>query len=415
MADSVSPSSGMSFGSVLSALSSGVGLLGSIGNLFSSDQDDSKAYYQQRSLMEYNNKFQSEENQKSRDYTSAMYDKQWSDLTSWNDYKNVVKRAIGAGVSPSAIFQSGAPAQLGGISPASVGHTASPSPGYGDIVNPVNRQAESFHSVASGLQALSQAAKSGIETTKIGSLMQSEMEANLVRAGLERVQQDAQAFELSLRQVFGEKLYQSQLGTQFAQAINAFAQASLFAQQGLTEESKRELNKAHASLAKAQESMSREQANLYNVTAEWYPKYMTASVNEMNASATEHVAAAREKRASAAQTEFFNELRSSPQVRSSLADQLIELGSIAQNQNKLTQKQADLVKWQAEQLKKATDNYEILMWSNIINQTIGTAANAIGEFTKFGLAKKFLNGSTAPSSEPPMEYWPGATTRGDSW
>lgn len=304
---------------ILGGIGSGLAGVSSIsqtlGNLFSSsDGDINSVYEKQKMLMDQNNKFQSDENQKSRDFTSEMYKKQWSDLTSWNDYKNIVSRALDAGISPSAIFSSGAPSMLGGVSPATVGHSASPSPSYGDIVNPVNRQAESFHSISSGLKSLTDLAKTGVETQQIGSLMKAQIKNQLSEAGFNDIRTKSADFELGLRQIYGKKLYDSELGKNAAQMVNAYAQAYLFAEEGNTQESVRELNKAERLYKDMLRDSTDKQIQMMDLQMQWYPKEMRARIENLNSSTEENRASAQEHRANA------EVLKNEARIRSVVAD-----------------------------------------------------------------------------------------------
>lgn len=355
---------------ILGGIGSGLAGVSSIsqtlGNLFnSSDGDVNSVYEKQKMLMDQNNKFQSEENQKSRDFTSEMYKKQWSDLTSWNDYKNIVSRALDAGISPSAIFSSGAPSMLGGVSPASVGHSASPSPSYGDIVNPVNRQAESFHSISSGLKSLADLAKTGVETQQIGSLMKAQIKNQLSEAGFNEIQAKSADFELGLRQIYGKKLYDSELGKNASQMVNAYAQAYLFAEQGNTQESVRELNKAERLYKDMLRDSTDKQIEMMNLQMQWYPKEMRAKIDNLNSSTEENRASAQEHRASA------EVLKNEARIRSVVAD-VKEYGKTQELQtvvDELNAKQAI----SQQQYKQAS---VLIKRLNVILENYGTVAGS---------------------------------------
>lgn len=147
--------------------------------------------------------------------------------------------------------------------------------------------------------------------------------------------------------------------------------------------------------------------------ANWQTKF-DALIDNLRGQTEQSRAGARNLNASAEQTEFFNQIRNNEGVRKSLTDELLQLGNIAKNNNKIGENQFKLLEKQCAQLQKATDNYEIQMWSDIINRSLGTVFNGIGEITRFGLAKKFLS-SSSDGDNPPMPYWPGTTTNGQTW
>lgn len=294
---------------VLSVLGSAGGVLSGIGsfaqgfsNLFGGDdyyRQAQDAFNKQKDLMKFNNEFQGSENVKSREFTEKMYKKQWQDYMDYNDYSAMVRRALDAGISPSALFQSGAPAQFGGLSPASVGHTASPSPSYEGIVNPVDRRAESFHSISSGLNALASASKLGVETSRLVPLMNAQIKNQLSESGLKDIQAKSADFEFGLRQIYGKKLYDSELGKNAAQMVNAYAQSYLFAEEGNTQESIRELNKAERLYKDILRDSTDKQIEQMNLQIQWYPKEMRARINNLNTESQKNVAQASEANASA--------------------------------------------------------------------------------------------------------------------
>lgn len=362
-----------------------------LGSLFSSkDGDVNSVYEKQKMLMDSNNKFQREENQKSRDFTSSMYDKQWSDLTSWNDYKNVVSRAMDAGISPSSIFQSGSPAQLGGISPASVGHTATPSPSYGDIVNPVNRQAETFHSISSGLQALGNLNKLGMESSTIRPLMSANIKNMLSSAGLNDIRSKSEDFELGLRQIYGKKLYDSELGLNFAKAINLYSSSYLNAEQGKTQESVRELNLANRLLKDAQRDSTDKQIEMYDMQLSWYPKEMQARINNLNTESQKNVAQAQEASASAEQTQLFNKIYGDKRYQHSMISQAVTAGQQAIDANKMTKQQVQHMNYMIEQAAYATSMQEFTYWSNQVNGFVNTLGQAASQFYGAGALRELI-------------------------
>ena len=299
-----------SAGGVLSGISS---IGSSLSQLFGGDdyyRQAQDAYNKQKDLMKFNNEFQSAENIKSRDFTKEMYAKQWQDYQDWNDYSSMVRRAVNAGVSPSALFQSGAPGQFGGLSPATTGHSASPSPSYEGIVNPVNRQAESFHSISSGLSALANATKAGVETSRLVPLMNAQISNQLSEAGFNDIRSKSADFELGLRQIYGKKLYDSELGLNFAKAVDLYASSYLHAQEGKTQESIRELNLADRLLKDAQRDSTDRQIKMYDLQLSWYPKEMKAKIDNLNSSTSANYATAANETASAEQTRLFNKIYS---------------------------------------------------------------------------------------------------------
>lgn len=392
-------------GSVGGALSGASAFMGSLSQVFGSDdyqRQADQAYVRQREMMNQNNKFQAEENEKSRDFTRQMYDKQWSDYTDFNSYASMVKRAEQAGISPAALFQNGAPSSVGGISPASVGHSASPSPSYADIVNPVNRQAETFHSISQGLQALSQASKLGFETTKIVPLMSAQIRNQLSSAGLNDIRQKSEDFELGLRQIYGKKLYDSEVGKNFAQMINAYNQAYLYAEEGKTQESIRELNKADRLYKDSLRLSTDKQVEFMNLQMSWYPKEMRAKINNLNSSAAE-------SSANAENMQIWNKIHSDQRFKHSIISQAVTAGQQAIDANKMTKKQVEQLNYLISQAAYADDMKEFTYWSSQVQGFVHSVGEAASAFYGAGALRELIKlrqaGSVGSSIESGRGYY----------
>lgn len=355
----------------------------------------------QKNMMKENNAFQSSENEKARNFTKQMYEQQLADTQSWNDFSSIVQRAMKAGISPSAIFGSGAPQQLGGIMPPTVGHSAVPSGSYGDVINPPNRSAEAFSSIASALASLSQAAKTGVETGHLGSLMSAQMKNYLSQASLNDVRSSSEQFELSLRKIYGSKLYDSELGKNYSQMVNAYHQAMLFAEQGKTEESKRELNLAERLYKDSLRASTDAQAEKTRLETSWYPAYMRAYIGNLNASSEESRASAAEHNASAEQVQIFNKIYSDKRYAHSLITEAVERGRQAVGQTKITKSQAEQMTYMVEQAAYANDMKEFTFWSNQINQFVGTLGDAATSIYGAGALKALTQLRQGQLQSPP--------------
>lgn len=253
---------------------------------------------------------------------------------------------------------------------------------------------------------------------------------------------DAQTAKgLETRTLLEEKLAGFTLDNEAKELVNKMNQVELYVQRNIKDyRIKQELQKyekvcadTYLALASGDEKVSSTALNyaqmsltniLSNKTgqeyeilklelANWRTKF-DALIDNFRGQTEQSRAGARNLNASAEQTEFFNQLRNSDAVRKSLTDELLQLGNIAKNNKKIGEAQFKLLEKQCDQLKKATDNYEIQMWSDIINRSLGTVFNGIGEITRFGLAKKLLSTSSDGETSP-MPYWPGTTTQGQTW
>ena len=390
--------------SYLSSAGSLLGGVGSfIGNLFGSGDD---TYEDQRALMAQNNRFQAEENEKSRLWQLSMYDRQWQDYMDYNDPSALVDRLQSAGVSPASAFQSMSTSGTASSmpSPSSPGHSAVPSPDYAGTINPINQKAAAFSSISQGLQALANARKVGIEGSFVGSQMQAYIKSLMSESDYKDVLADQQKYEVELRRKYGDKMLNSQVHELAMKAYQEEQLAKFYIRQEDVQKAEAALNRAKEAHERVMKRLTKAQAEQYEIDNRFREAYNQASINELRSRSGMQSAQARQATAQAVNTEFMNELQQRPDVKYSLIKELRMAGQQAEAANKMTKAQTEQLDWACKQLEKATDNYEIQMWSGIINQFINTAANAVGEFTKFGLAKKFLN--EKPSSiEPGNGYY----------
>lgn len=370
-------------GGALSGASSFFGSLNQLLNLDDYYRQSQDAFNKQRQLMSENNQFQSIENQKSRDYQSVMYEKQFSDLVNYNSYASMVQRAKDAGISPAALFQNGAPSMLGGISPVSAGHSASPSPSYEGIVNPVNRQAESFHSISSGLKALGDLAKTGMETSQLVPLMSAQIKNQLSQSGLNDIRSMSEDFELGLRQIYGKKLYDSELGKNYSQMINAYNQAYLFAEEGKTQDSVRQLNLADRLYKDSLRLSTDKQVEFMGLQMSWYPKQMRAQIENLLSSASE-------SSANADQTRLFNKIYSDKRFQHSIISQAVTAGQQAIDSNKMTKQQVQHLNYMIEQAAYANEMKEFSYWSSQIQSYMSSLGQAASAFYGAGALRELI-------------------------
>lgn len=171
------------------------GLAGIAGN-FASQLTGNDAKSQQNRLMQWQEQmldkqfnYQTEQAQLNREFQQKMYD----DAKKYNSTSSKVKQAIEAGVNPYAA--------LGGNAGSVTASTPSGSmPGTPSVPQPAQPNyvgSQSFNAVASGLSALMQAAKTGIESTKIGKLldktvdkMSAEIDNTELRSAYQRLTND---------------------------------------------------------------------------------------------------------------------------------------------------------------------------------------------------------------------------------
>lgn len=410
------------------------GGLGLLGDIVGSSQSSSNVSSQLSA--------QSAENQKNRDWQTAEAEKarQWQQnvLGQQNQFQSQLQQQayqqnLGlqaqqakyqspvymrqelekAGLNPQVYF--GQSAAFSGSSAPSGGSPSAPSaPSVAQVgsvggLNPVGFQplGTSIGSIVSGLGS---ALHSAAEARKLG--IESDWLPQMLRAQVRNLNKDSD-FKTILKvgQEIHNEIDKSKMPYALRQAeadlYKALSEIDLNSQKTLTEVSQQQLNRAIEGVQTAMESLNKKEAEKLGLEMPYVVSLIKSKIADLSAGA-------EQKSQSAEQTAFFNQLYKEPEVRNSLCKELRLAGEAAERANEMSKEQANMLRGQIEMLEKATSNYEIQMWSGIINQTINTAANAIGEFTRFGLTKKFLSKPSA-GEETPMEYWPGSTTRGQNW
>lgn len=162
------------------------GVAGLAGN-FVNQLTGNDAKSQQNRLMKWQEQmldkqfnYQSEQAQINRDFQKQMYE----DAKKYNSTSSKVKQAIDAGVNPYAALAGNAGTVTASTPSGSMPGTPSiPQPAQPNYVG-----SQSFNAVAAGLASLMQAAKTGVESAKVGRLldvtvdkMSSEIKSNEVR------------------------------------------------------------------------------------------------------------------------------------------------------------------------------------------------------------------------------------------
>lgn len=250
---------------------------------------------------------------------------------------------------------------------------------------------------ADSLQKLAGAYKSAKEGSVVKDVAGSQIAKNKADADLSSSQKHLNDIDAKFKEVYGDEYnslrnqkLQADVKKTFQDANTALAQQNLLE----AEESCKQLEEIINNELIKSHQYENQRLGIY---LNEYPAMLRTQIKLMKAQSNEANQRAALAGEQADYQRFMNMVYSNNEVRTALADQLVTAAEIAKSSKHMTDAQVAQIKQYTAQLKKATDNYEIQMWSNLINQTINTAANAVGEFTKFGLAKKFLS---APNISP---------------
>lgn len=352
---------------ILGGLSGVIGIANGLNSLFDGDSMSSKEMMDYQAAQERSNmRLQAELNSPAR----------------------IAKEYAKAGFNPYVTMGSGS-GSSGGQS--SLGAVAMPESGY-NLVN--SQQGVLF---ADTLAKLAGAYKSSKEGSVVREVAGSQVAKNAAEADKLRSEQALNDIAKKFEETFGAEKRSKENRLLEAKIQETYQNANTLMAQGNLLEAEQVVKQLESIIQNELIKQSEYNTRMLGIRLQQYPQELSQTLKTLKAQESEAYAGAREKLASAEYQEFMNKVYNDKSVRDSLVSQLKTAAEQAKSTKKLTDAQVKQVEFAAEQLKKATENFEIQMWAGIINQTINTAANAIGEFTKFGLAKKFLSSPSSSS------------------
>lgn len=335
----------------------------------------------------------------SQAFQSEEWDRQFDAQNAYNTPAMQAKRLREAGLNPAVYF--GGSGSVTGVSSPSVSApsggsapSASSSPVGHSTPQATPSQLPAFlTSAGSFLNQLANAGKSGMETASMAK--QFELQYNLQME--DYVGKQVQNAFTKLQKDLYEKEVPYKLKESIQNVMNLEQQKILLEKQGKVFEEDAALKAAQRLVQEELKKVTGTQGLILRFDYDHLEQTWNADMQVKRSQSAANLGSAaagntqaRLNVANAVNQEFMNDITSKPEIKNSLCEQLKAAGTAAKNANKISEKQADLLDQQIAQLQKATDNYEIQMWSGIINQTINTLANAAGEFSKFGMVMKFM-------------------------
>lgn len=304
-----------------------------------------------------------------------------------NSPGTIAKELASAGFNPYVAMGSGSGTSGGQVGAGSV---SLPEAAYGTIGSQVGLMD------AQTLAQLAQAHKTTEEGSMVRRSIESMIQDVVSRSRLNEAEKNRLEFGLALDKMFSKKErsqgineIKSRIEKNYSDAWKAQTSGDLDKAQTAILSVQRDIEELRKTITSYQEREAFQHL-------ERYAEILEADIKNKRSETAKNYAQGREASASAEGMEFFNEIRKQPEIRRALCSQIIMAAEQAQEQKNLTHEQTELIKWQAKQLEKATDNYEIQMWSTIINQTLHTVIEGVGEFTRFGMVKKFLDAKPSP-------------------
>lgn len=335
--------------------------------------------------------WQTEEAQKNREFQDAqrLAQNAWSEqqYLKYNSPSAQVDQLRAAGVNPAALYG-------GSMSAPAQADISAGSPGSGSMPSSPGVPQMQGYNVLGGLQFISgfmkdmaQASKLGAETTRIQKLMSHEVENYILEnKGKEFANAMAKDNAYILRNVKDVKVKQAFQDLQNAavKALNTQADTDLKEMQSI--------NQQYLSLLTAEQTnLTREQKIYLSQQNDTFMRNFESELSLRRSEQQKNSQQAELARLQGEQVDSYTKILNNPWYRSNLVDQLTESVRGLRKANKISDKSLELLEQNIIKLQKANSTYEIQLYTHLINETLGTVGDLVGEFTRFGLAKKFLS------------------------
>lgn len=204
---------------------------------------------------------------------------QFSTISQYNDPAAVKARYQNAGISPAAAFGSSAVGQS----------TATPT---GANLSAQQLPFSSNLNASSLAQITNLMASAALSRAKIPEI-DSQIQANLAKAGLDASQESLNKLMHKFETAFGSALRSSKVAEQVGNYVNKLAQAELFAHQGKVAEAEAVLKEAQTDLSKATKRLSDAQAAVVEVDAKYEEARISADIDKAKSQSVEARASAK--------------------------------------------------------------------------------------------------------------------------
>lgn len=343
------------------------GVAGIAGN-FINQVTGNDAKSQQNRLMKWQEEmldkqfnYQSDQAKINRDFQREMYE----DAKKYNSTSSKVKQAIDAGVNPYAALGGNA----GSVSASTPSGSMVGTPSIPQPAQPNYVGSQSFNAVAAGLASLMQAAKTGVETTKVGKLldktvdkMSAEIDNTELRSAYQRLTNDITS-----------KSALSLVGKAFMEYQNLQFE-------GLLTWEKINETKASASKLIAEAELTKEQKRKLTKYLDGFAEQMwNSEIAERQSRTTANYAEANESNARAA----LSDAQAAGQRLDNLIRNSTAVSEMRSNNHsydviiKTSQSQIDIYKGQALKLMAEGKFAEAQQVIGMMNQTINSVSNLI--------------------------------------
>ena len=243
------------------------GILSSIVNAMSADEQTRRQYYNNKNLMQMQQKFNAEQALLDRQFQAAMYEKD----KLWNDYREQKHRMEQAGLNPALMFSDG---QLAPSTSVPSGTSASSGLAQVGIGQGLNINGYSFKDVADALKSLGEAKKLGVDVDYLSKTLQDRVLEQRARTEIAGIQS---MFEGKLKEKEMEKI-ESDVFKNYSDSFNALASGELHEAETLLVQAQEQTEKERKRLTGYQADYAKEVANVAD-------RLLNSQIRSNNASA----------------------------------------------------------------------------------------------------------------------------------
>lgn len=373
-------------GGVTGLLTGGIATLGS--KLFSSGNDQKRAFEYQKQLQQMQNDWQAQQNQKAMDFQRQNWKEQFDMTNEYNNPSASVQRLISAGLNPAGAMNN-------------AGNTASTAQGLQGVANgsPVGSvgapiaslSIDNRKAISDMIASMSGSARNTADASRTNKLANAELSNLIAKTNNEEAQSYFTQLQTKLTGMFGGRKMQAEINSLVAQMANSYADAQKKLAECKTMEQLQEVYKSEvdvnwsqSALNNAKVKLSKKEFDKLEIELKYYDAWMRDNIELLRARRSEALASAYEHSEGAklksSQEIFQAQLNSLQKIKVDLvhgkdssADVELYKNSIRASikqmleTNSLTKSQRDNLDWVSEKLSKDVDYYELKLALEVVS------------------------------------------------
>lgn len=332
-------------------------------------------------INQQNQDFAEKENQKNRDFQTSerLGQQQWQTqmYERYNSVGAMLKQMTDAGINPATLGN-----QVGQLATPFSGNS---SAGTGSSVtpSPIPMQAPQFNfsaDIADAVSKLADAKKKGAETTRIETLLNSDLESIMLDNNNKALHGQMVAIQNEILDATkNPKIQQA-----FADYQSAVADVILKGEEFDIKQQQKALNHLDALLKDDVHGLNGLKMQEIRIRLGNLDSWLKSQI-------ASNYGVARSANSVADLNENQLHILSTPDVRKALAQDIIESVHLKENAGLLSEKQMTLVENQARLLEKEISVYRARAIVGMINESLNTVVNAAGQFTRVGMLKQVMD------------------------